>query len=179
MSGQTGVDAVGSVLFVCTGKICRSPIGERVARGRAATAGLDVSVASAGTGSRNGWAMHPYSIEVLTENGYDASDFRARYLLPRMLGEVDLVVGLAREHRAACQRMMPARWKRMFTLNEFVHLMPLGSFTEIIAGRSQVDTNAEWLDIIDPMGQPKADFERVFGEIEPAVGRLVEWLQTV
>src|SRR6185437_27743 len=40
------------VLFVCLGNICRSPLVEAVARKRLAEAGLDVVVASCGTG---GW----------------------------------------------------------------------------------------------------------------------------
>jgi protein-tyrosine phosphatase len=42
---------VKSVLFVCTGNICRSPIAEAIARREAARRGLDLRIDSAGTGS--------------------------------------------------------------------------------------------------------------------------------
>jgi len=41
-----------AILFVCLGNICRSPLAEAAFRARAAEAGLDVKVDSAGTG---GW----------------------------------------------------------------------------------------------------------------------------
>ncbi|MFO7310138.1 MAG: low molecular weight phosphotyrosine protein phosphatase, partial [Pseudomonadota bacterium] len=39
-----------SVLFVCLGNICRSPLAEAAMRAEAARAGLDIVVDSAGTG---------------------------------------------------------------------------------------------------------------------------------
>ncbi|WP_269449464.1 arsenate reductase/protein-tyrosine-phosphatase family protein [Gordonia sp. 852002-51296_SCH5728562-b] len=69
--------------------------------------------------------MHPYAVEVLSENGFDATDFESRYRQPRVLQAADLVLCMTREHRAACQRMLPVRWKRMFTLIEFVELVSI------------------------------------------------------
>lgn len=40
-----------SVLIVCLGNICRSPMGEAVLRHEAAKRGIDVKVDSAGTGA--------------------------------------------------------------------------------------------------------------------------------
>jgi protein-tyrosine phosphatase len=42
--------AVTSVLFVCLGNICRSPLAEAALRAEAEKAGLDLTVDSAGTG---------------------------------------------------------------------------------------------------------------------------------
>ncbi|MEY2634964.1 MAG: Low molecular weight protein-tyrosine-phosphatase [Actinomycetota bacterium] len=59
------------VAMVCMGNICRSPIAEHVFRGKAKTVGLEVEVASAGTG---GWHVgepaDPRSIKVLADHGY-------------------------------------------------------------------------------------------------------------
>lgn len=169
----------GSVVFICTGNICRSPIGERVLTGMAERAGLSVASSSAGVGAMNGHAMHPYAIEVLDENGYDTTSFESRYLRPPILQAADLVLCLTRDHRAAAQQLLPVRWKRMFTVTEFAELVDLSgdaTLDEIIASRSQIDTNSSHLDIKDPMGRPKEDFERVFGEIEPRVATLTKWL---
>ncbi|MGC5257544.1 low molecular weight phosphotyrosine protein phosphatase [Gordonia sp. DT218] len=169
----------GSILFVCTGNICRSPIGERILRGMAQQFGMSVSSSSAGVGAMNGHAMHPYAAEVLDEHGYDASEFESRYLRPPMLQNADVVLCLTRKHRAAAQQLVPVRWKRIFTVTEFAELVELGAgagLDEIVASRSRVDTNSAHLDILDPMGRPKDDFERVFGEIEPKVAVVVDWL---
>lgn len=175
------------LLFVCTGNICRSPIGERICRDMAASRGVALGASSAGVGALNGQPMHPLAAEVLTENGVDATEFESRYLQPRLLQPADLVLCMTREHRAACQRMLPARWKRMFTLNEFVELVSIldrdasgepdavPSIETIMASRGRLDTNSEHLDILDPVGRPKSDFERVFGEVAPQVAAVVEW----
>lgn len=176
-----------SILFVCTGNICRSPIGERVLTGladrmRADGTELAVTASSAGTGALNGQPIHPHSAAVLTEHGYDASGFESRYLRPPMLTQADLVLCMSRDHRAAAQQMAPARWKRVFTLTEFAALSETGTTDEngtlaaIMAGRGRVDPNSSLLDIVDPMGRPREDFDRVFAEIEPKVETVAGWL---
>ncbi|GAB41278.1 MULTISPECIES: arsenate reductase/protein-tyrosine-phosphatase family protein [Gordonia] len=174
-------------LFVCTGNICRSPIGERICRDIAATRGVNLGASSAGVGALNGQPMHPFAAEVLNENGVDTADFESRYLHPRILQPADLVLCMTREHRAAGQRMLPVRWKRMFTLIEFVELVSIlngdaqreadsaPSIETIMASRGRIDTNSAHLDILDPMGRPKTDFERVYREVEPHVAAVVEW----
>ncbi|WP_124711530.1 arsenate reductase/protein-tyrosine-phosphatase family protein [Gordonia insulae] len=169
----------GSVLFICTGNICRSPIGERILAGLAQRSGVPVTSSSAGVGAMNGHAMHPYAVEVLDEHGYDATGFESRYLRPPLLQTADVVLCLTRDHRAAAQQMLPVRWKRMFTLTEFAELVSLGgdaSLDEVIASRSRIDTNSAHLDILDPMGRPRDDFDRVFADIEPKVATIVDWL---
>lgn len=165
-----------SILFVCTGNICRSPIGERVLTGLAGRAGVPVTSTSAGVGALNGQPIHPHASAVLVENGYDAAGFESRYLRPPMLVESDLVLCMSREHRAVAQQMAPARWKRVFTLTEFAALCDLGALPEIIAGRGRLDPNSDLLDIVDPMGRPREDFDRVFAEVEPKVTAVVAWL---
>ncbi|EON33244.1 protein tyrosine phosphatase [Gordonia terrae C-6] len=165
-----------SILFVCTGNICRSPVGERVLTGLAGRAGVPVTSTSAGVGALNGQPIHPHASAVLIENGYDAAGFESRYLRPPMLVESDLVLCMSREHRAAAQQMAPARWKRVFTLTEFAALCDLGALPEIIAGRGRLDPNSDLLDIVDPMGRPREDFDRVFAEVEPKVAAVVAWL---
>ncbi|WHU45896.1 low molecular weight phosphotyrosine protein phosphatase [Gordonia sp. L191] len=177
-SGESD-DRPSSILFVCTGNICRSPIAERILRTLAGTAGVPVTVSSAGVGAQNGAPMHPLSVEVLDEHGYDAAGFEARYLRPQILDDADLVLAMTREHRAACQRTTPVRWKRMFTLNEFVELvgeLDGAGLSTVIDSRARIGTNAERLDIVDPMGQPKEAFERVFAEIEPRVLEVAAWV---
>lgn len=68
-----------SVLFVCMGNICRSPLAEGAFRAEAQSLGLDVVIDSAGTG---GWHKgHPpdrRAIAVARRNGVDISGLRAR-----------------------------------------------------------------------------------------------------
>ncbi|MEM9838241.1 MAG: low molecular weight protein-tyrosine-phosphatase [Pseudomonadota bacterium] len=68
-----------SVLFVCLGNICRSPTAEGVFRKRAAGAGLDVTIDSAGTGAWHaGEPPDPRMTKAAARRGYDLSTIRAR-----------------------------------------------------------------------------------------------------
>lgn len=66
------------ILMVCLGNICRSPIAEGVLQQMAVAAGLDWTVASAGTnGYHTGEAPHKYSRKICRQNGYDIDAQRA------------------------------------------------------------------------------------------------------
>ena len=68
-----------SVLFVCLGNICRSPLAEAAFRLEAERAGFDARVDSAGTGDWHvGEAPDPRAIAVARANGLDISGYRAR-----------------------------------------------------------------------------------------------------
>src|SRR4051812_49911478 len=54
--GNRRVGLTVSVLFVCLGNICRSPLAEAAFRAEADRLGLDVEIDSAGTG---GWHIGP------------------------------------------------------------------------------------------------------------------------
>ena len=67
-----------SVLFVCLGNICRSPLAEAALRARAQEAGLNLEIDSAGTGD---WHIgHPpdeRAQAVAREHGSEISGYRA------------------------------------------------------------------------------------------------------
>ena len=70
---------IKSILFVCLGNICRSPIAEGVAKRYIQEKNLDLIIDSAGTGSWHvGEAPCENSIKVAHLNGVDISKQRAR-----------------------------------------------------------------------------------------------------
>lgn len=77
--GMGGAMSSVSVLFVCLGNICRSPLAEAAFRSEAGRLGLDVIVDSAGTG---GWhAGEPpdrRAQAAARRGGVDISGYRAR-----------------------------------------------------------------------------------------------------
>jgi protein-tyrosine phosphatase len=67
------------ILMVCLGNICRSPLAEGIMKQKAAQAGLNWQVDSAGTGYWHaGERPDPRSIQVARTHGIDISDQRAR-----------------------------------------------------------------------------------------------------
>lgn len=86
---------MNSVIFVCLGNICRSPIAEGVAKRLAAEKGLHVKVASAGTGSWHvGETPCANSVKVAKNNGIDISKYIASQITKKELQEYEYIVAL-------------------------------------------------------------------------------------
>ncbi|SJN13414.1 Low molecular weight protein tyrosine phosphatase [Leucobacter sp. 7(1)] len=89
------------VSFVCTGNICRSPMGEVVLRQLVAEAGLAdrIEVSSLGTqGWHQGKPADPRTVVALAERGYDGSAHRAAQLTDADIADHELLIALARDH---------------------------------------------------------------------------------
>jgi protein-tyrosine phosphatase len=98
-----------SVLFVCLGNICRSPLAEAAFRAEAARRGLEVEVDSAGTGSWHvGRAPDPRAIAIARRRGVDISGYRARQAVRADFDRFDHVVALDRANLAALSSLRPA-----------------------------------------------------------------------
>ena len=106
-----------SVLFVCLGNICRSPLAEAALRGEAKRLGLDVEVDSAGTGD---WHIgHPpdrRAVAVAKRNGVDISALRARQVTPEDFRRFDHVIALDAQNLADLKAMKPADSKAKLSL---------------------------------------------------------------
>ncbi|RXJ83582.1 low molecular weight protein-tyrosine-phosphatase [Arcobacter cloacae] len=86
---------VKSILFVCLGNICRSPIAQGVAQNYIKEKKLDLQIDSAGTGSWHiGEAPCENSIKVALLNGVDISKQKARQVKKEDFKKFDLIVGL-------------------------------------------------------------------------------------
>ena len=94
------------VCFVCMGNICRSPMAEAVFRHVAVEAGVDVEVASAGTG---GWHVGDgadrRALAALRGRGYDGSTHRARQFARDWFDSYDLVIALDRENERSLRAL--------------------------------------------------------------------------
>ena len=98
-----------SILFVCLGNICRSPLAEGAFRAEAARLGLDVEADSAGTG---GWhAGEPpdrRAIAAAKRGGVDISGQRARKVTRADFDRFDHIVALDEENLADLEAIRPA-----------------------------------------------------------------------
>ena len=98
----------GGVLFVCLGNICRSPTVESVARVEFARAGLNIAVASCGTGDWHiGHGADQRSVAAAQALGYDLSPHRARQLCVEDFAAHRLVLAMDRANLADLRAMCP------------------------------------------------------------------------
>ena len=84
-----------SILFVCLGNICRSPLAEGIAKKIAAENGLEIEIDSCGTGSWHiGEPPCSDSIRVASVHDLDISMLRARQITPEDIEHFELLIAL-------------------------------------------------------------------------------------
>lgn len=110
-----------SVLFVCTGNICRSPLAERMLHARL-PAGAPIAVSSAGTHGLTGRGIDAPSATLLREMGIDPQGHVARRLTPGVAEAADLVLTAGTEHRSVVIQNVPMLFRHTFTMREFARL---------------------------------------------------------
>lgn len=82
-----------AILFLCLGNICRSPLAEGAARAAFASAGIDATLDSAGTGDWHiGHAPDRRAQAEARRRGADISGLRARQLSPGDFYRFDLIL---------------------------------------------------------------------------------------
>lgn len=106
-----------SILFVCLGNICRSPLAEAAFRVEAERLKLDLEVDSAGTGD---WHIgHPpdhRAVAIAERNEVDISHLRARQVTPEDFRRFNHIVALDAQNLADLRRMQPADGKAELSL---------------------------------------------------------------
>jgi len=142
-----------SILFVCTGNICRSPTAEGVLRHLARKESIELRIESAGLGDWHvGQPPDERAQHHARTRGYDLSAQRARQVTVRDFDDFDLILAMDRGHLRALQRTAPAR-----------HHAKVRLFVE---GR----------DIPDPYYGGADGFERVLDLVEERCRALIEEL---
>lgn len=186
------------VLMVCTGNVCRSPVGERLLlvklQQRLGGSSTSVTVASAGVRALVGSPMMAASHERLLALGGDADGFAARALHVDIVTGADLILAMARDHRRAVVQMQPSAIRRVFTLRELARLaqtVDAGSLTPsspserlrallplAAAQRGQTPPlRPQDDDVVDPYGASSTVHRRAAAHIEEALTQLVDvWL---
>ena len=174
---------MASILFICTGNICRSPIAEGFGRAIVADAGADIEVTSAGIVGWEGSPAARESVQSAAELGIDISRHLARRMEPRHVRDADVVVCMAREHSEAVVRLVPEAEGKTFTLKELVRLLEAlpdtkgPNFGERVTRadelrRSGFAGHPEDEDVEDPLGASMDAFRTVAWELEEWCRRL-------
>ena len=181
-----------TILFVCTGNICRSPMGEVLLRARLSD--LDVRVHSAGTHALVDHGMTEQAQQLAVGLGAQAelaAAHSAQLLVQPLLRDADLILTMAREHRTHSVQLMPDVLKRVFTVREFARLAsslstedalaaavaagtsPRDRLRAVVTGvsrqRGMTAANPEEDDIIDPYRRSQKTYELSASQLAPAI----------
>lgn len=93
-----------TILFVCTGNTCRSPLAAGLAGVLARRHGLQVCAMSAGTLAADGAPASTNSRTVGRERGVDLTGHRSRPVTAELIAGADIVVGMSPAHVEAVRR---------------------------------------------------------------------------
>lgn len=148
------------VSFVCTGNICRSPMGEVVFRSLAERAGLGdrLLVTSRGTHDFHiGKPADSRTLISLQEAGYDGDAHRAAQLAADDIAGNELLIAMARDHESAMLQLGAER-DRVVLMTAFDPSLP------------------DDPDVFDPYYSDQQSFDDVLRQVERSSARLLEHL---
>lgn len=142
---------VKSILFVCLGNICRSPLAEGIAKDIAKKRGLDILIDSAGTSNYHiGEPPDSRSVAVAYQNGVDISMLRGRQI-GKSDSKFDLIVAMDRQNYANISRL--GLGNRLVMMGEF---------------------GLDGVDIPDPYYGDSKDFKRVYDMLTKAINTMFD-----
>jgi RpiB/LacA/LacB family sugar-phosphate isomerase len=147
-----------TILFVCTGNICRSPMAEGLFRHLAKGRG-EYEACSAGVGALPGQSPSVHAVRALQEKNIDISRQRSRSLSPELITRADYIFGMTHGHVEAIILMYPEAAEKTFVLREFDD--SLDAFDK---------------DISDPIGSSLEVYRQCRDEIEQGIHSIMNFL---
>jgi protein-tyrosine phosphatase len=182
------------ILFVCSGNICRSPLGAQVLQERLGSAASVHVIESAGTIADDGAVMDGAAAEQSARLGGHPDAHRSRYLTEQIAGSADLVLTAERSHRAAVVQLAPRAAKRTFTIKQFARVLdglepsdladvhaPEALVERVARLRGTVPPPADPADddVDDPYRRSESTHVRVADEIDAALTTIADALRAV
>jgi RpiB/LacA/LacB family sugar-phosphate isomerase len=107
-----------TILFICTGNVCRSPMAEALFR-RAVKGRGEFRVVSAGIGAADGQPPSAHSVRAIRELGEDIAAQRSRMLTAELVRSADLILGMTHSHVDTVALLYPPAAEKTFLLREF------------------------------------------------------------
>ena len=147
-----------TILFICTGNVCRSPMAEGLFRKASDHNGF--RVLSAGLGAIDGQPPTPHSVTAMRELGIDISSQRSRMLTAGLVQDADYIFGMTHGHVDTIGLLYPAAAEKTFLLREFDDSAPPYE-----------------KDIPDPIGCPYDVYVHCREQIEQGITSLLKFME--
>lgn len=150
-----------TVLFVCLGNICRSPLAEGAFRDLADQEGFNVKTDSAGTGDWHIGRAPDKRAQVAARNhGLDISDLKARQVTREDFHLFDYVIAMDGKNIANLKRLQPKGSKAKLNL-----------LLDYVAGK-------ESQSVADPFRGNASDFEKTWQDVSTGAKALLDYLKS-
>lgn len=156
------------ILFVCTGNICRSPMGELMLRRYLAHTSIEVS--SAGTRGLVARPIDPSSKRLMDSLSIDSSSFRSRQLTREMAESADLVLCFEHNQVQDIIALAPQAVRHTFLLTEFAGMCLYCARNGLVHGETiqeRLESVVNVASFVRPLIPPARDIEDPFGKAFP------------
>jgi RpiB/LacA/LacB family sugar-phosphate isomerase len=148
-----------TILFICTGNVCRSPMAEALFR-RAVRGRGEFRVLSAGIGAMDGQSPTQHSVTAMRELGVDISSQRSRMLTADLVRQADYIFGMTHGHVDTIALLYPPAAEKTFLLREFDEML-----------------EPYEKDISDPIGTPYEMYVHCRDQIEQGIATLLKFME--
>lgn len=175
-----------SVLHVCTGNICRSPMSERILDGMT---GEDVFNHGAGISAfHEGENMQPSSMDELEARGYEFEGHRSRHLVRAHVEASDLILVATSGHIEFIAERFPEAVAKTFLVRTFGRIaadaaaaLPDGDVATrgkvLVAAAEEQRADYDEVNLTDPWGMSRAVYGRIADQLEDALRPVAEALE--
>jgi glycine hydroxymethyltransferase len=143
-----------TILFVCTGNVCRSPMAEGLMR-QFLNGRNDISVISAGMNAPVGAVASQAAVTALSEHGIDLAGFRSQQVTEQLLRRASHVFAMTADHMRLLDLYFPESSAKVRLLGEFSRL----------GG-----------DIPDPIGQGLGTYRRCRDVIKSSLAQILDFV---
>ena len=114
-----------TILFICTGNICRSPMAEGLFLDLVKKNDAGFVVKSAGVGAQNGQPPSENSVRAMQDLDLDITNQRSQMLTAELAAEANMIIGMTQGHVEMVNLMFPQAADKTFMLREFDESLPI------------------------------------------------------
>lgn len=111
-----------SILILCVGNICRSPMGEFLLRGMMEKDGHEMKISSAGIGALVGHGPDQNALDVMKEHGIDMAGHQARQVNEEMVKQNDLILVMEHWQQKEIENLYPFSRGRVHLLGKWSNI---------------------------------------------------------